>query len=452
MVTASPARATSADGEESSEGRTAREESQPAAEPETAIAERGSEEGPESETGTPPEPKQRPEPPAGTSTEPEERPAPQADAEAESPAEPGPTRASSAWDVPGDHDRSAEEGRGAQGGAPPSPREAAEATREPAAPPEPGRPSEEPGSGPSHPREDDPVVVGGAADVADRVYAVLSAAEASAEAIRRKAEADWAVEERRRAERADRELDHLSRLADALAVQAEAVKRQCAVVRRIRGSAGTGGADETSTAPTAVEGAQADAPVASPAEPIGESPPLPETRPPVPPATEQHVAAPPAAEPPPTAPQPPPTVPASTDTDPSRPQARADRSPPAEPGPPPDRAPRVAFARAAGGAELRDSFEPPTEAARPADGSDSSSPGPGAGPASNPWESGNRPTASSELIDAYRMRLAGANQAEIDAYLRRRAQEELQAPTSGGTANENGPGASRRRAPGEDRG
>jgi hypothetical protein len=70
------------------------------------------------------------------------------------------------------------------------------------------------------------------ASVADKVHGILEAAEATAAAIRREAEADAtrAVEERERKRRVEKELSHLSGLADALSVHAEAVRRQCDVV------------------------------------------------------------------------------------------------------------------------------------------------------------------------------------------------------------------------------
>ncbi len=73
------------------------------------------------------------------------------------------------------------------------------------------------------------------ASVADKIHTILEAAEATAAAIRQEAEADAerAARERRRRDDARDELSHLSRLADALSVQAEAVSRQCDIVGRV---------------------------------------------------------------------------------------------------------------------------------------------------------------------------------------------------------------------------
>ena len=102
--------------------------------------------------------------------------------------------------------------------------------------------------------------------VADKVQEVLTAAEQTAAAIRREASADAArvADERRRQRQAAAELDHLSGLADAMAVQAESVKRQCAVLYGLL-------APDARESPAESSEARSDPP--SPASPHDASPP-----------------------------------------------------------------------------------------------------------------------------------------------------------------------------------
>lgn len=69
--------------------------------------------------------------------------------------------------------------------------------------------------------------------LAERVHAVLSAAEQSAASIRRDAETARLEQDHRAREATEAELKHLERLAGSLVVQADAVGRQCAVVREV---------------------------------------------------------------------------------------------------------------------------------------------------------------------------------------------------------------------------
>lgn len=115
---------------------------------------------------------------------------------------------------------------------------------------------EPPGPGP---RPQAPSETGPLSSVADKVQAVLEAAEDTAEAIRREAKYDATrvAEERRRQRVAASELDHLSRLAESLSVQAEAVKRQCAVLHGLLPVADEGSSPPPSEPPPAAAGLDA---------------------------------------------------------------------------------------------------------------------------------------------------------------------------------------------------
>lgn len=108
----------------------------------------------------------------------------------------------------------------------------------PAAPPPASSGSGDPAAehrGDEPPNATSPGATTALASVADRVGAILEAAEATAAAIRREAEADAAraAAERRRRQEARAEVHHLGRLADSLSVQAEALSRQCQLIVRV---------------------------------------------------------------------------------------------------------------------------------------------------------------------------------------------------------------------------
>lgn len=120
------------------------------------------------------------------------------------------------------------------------------------------------GPGPDAEEADD-----GSADLsslADKVQAVLVAAESTAERIRRDAEADSArvAEERARQRHAARELIHLERLADSLSVQAESVKRQCAVVRELLPAVENEAAEPSTVPDGAIDVPESDEPGGEP--------------------------------------------------------------------------------------------------------------------------------------------------------------------------------------------
>ena len=230
------------------------------------------------------------------------------------------------------------------------------------------------------------------ASVADRINTILEAAEATAAAIRHeaKADAERAARERRRRDEARDELSHLSRLADALSVQAEAVSRQCDIVARVLlppeddASAAAEAVEGSSTAVEATRGARPDAapesgpPAASDRAP-GSSPAAgPGSSPGPGPAAAGETAS----------PDPPPRAPLGGPSDePSSPATAtvsnpSPRSPETEIGTPSARS----------SADLR-----PASDGNPAGGERLPS----------PW------------VEAYRMRLAGAEADEVEAHLRR---------------------------------
>ncbi len=80
-----------------------------------------------------------------------------------------------------------------------------------------------------------PAADAGLSDLADKVETLLGAAHAAAAAIRREAEldAERILKDQRRSGHVVQEIHRLSRLAETISVQAEAVRRQCAVLAEL---------------------------------------------------------------------------------------------------------------------------------------------------------------------------------------------------------------------------
>ncbi|MGI8585147.1 MAG: hypothetical protein ACR2KY_01945 [Thermoleophilaceae bacterium] len=218
------------------------------------------------------------------------------------------------------------------------------------------------------------------ASVADKIHTILEAAEATAAAIRHEAEADAdrAARERRRRDDARDELSHLSRLADALSVQAEAVSRQCDIVARV-------------LLPPEADADAAVEPVERGSQPV-------EPRPAAGP--ERAAGHEPAGQADPaerTSPVPPSPLPSSPEGGiaPGEPSASASASTSATTTDPPAPSPEVQADASPARSSVSDTN---------ARGDGSSADG---GRLPSPW------------IEAYRMRLAGAQPDEVEAHLRR---------------------------------
>ena len=218
------------------------------------------------------------------------------------------------------------------------------------------------------------------ASVADKIHTILEAAEATAAAIRHEAEADAdrAARERRRRDDARDELSHLSRLADALSVQAEAVSRQCDIVARV-------------LLPPEADADAAVEPVERGSQPV-------EPRPAAGP--ERAAGHEPAGQADPaerTSPVPPSPLPSSPEGGiaPGEPSASASTSTSATTTDPPAPSPEVQADASPARSSVSDTN---------ARGDGSSADG---GRLPSPW------------IEAYRMRFAGAQPDEVEAHLRR---------------------------------
>jgi len=221
------------------------------------------------------------------------------------------------------------------------------------------------------------------ASVADKIHTILEAAEATAAAIRHEAEADAdrAARERRRRDDARDELSHLSRLADALSVQAEAVSRQCDIVARV-------------LLPPEADADAAVEPVERGSQPVE---PRPAAGPERAAGHEPAGQADPAERTSPVPPSPLPSSPSSPEGGiaPGEPSASASTSTSATTTDPPAPSPEVQADASPARSSVSDTN---------ARGDGSSADG---GRLPSPW------------IEAYRMRLAGAQPDEVEAHLRR---------------------------------
>lgn len=224
------------------------------------------------------------------------------------------------------------------------------------------------------------------ASVADKIHTILEAAEATAAAIRHEAEADAerAARERRRREDARDELSHLSRLADALSVQAEAVSRQCDIVARVLLTPKddvAGGGEPAERGPRPVE----EGPVQGQGSALRSDP-----------------AGPTSAEP-------------GAGHQPAGPEASAESAgASAAPTQPPPEGVSPSGEATASAAATATSIDPPASSDAPAPRPDLSDASPSSDGA---LENGER--LPSSWVEAYRMRLAGAEPGEVEAHLRR---------------------------------